>query len=122
LAVMAGELDVEAMLRRHTAKWFLNWQAYYELEPFGEMRADLRAALICKTLADLKRGKNQKPYDIENFLFDFAGERTKKKGQSVQEKLAVMTVIARAWNAAQTEGTANIAAAQNVARAHGVSL
>ena len=32
---MAGEEDPEAMLRRHTAKWFRGWEIYYELEPFG---------------------------------------------------------------------------------------
>ena len=113
---MAGEVNVDALLRRITIKDFREWQAYYELEPFGELRADYRSASICLTLANLKRGKNQKPYKLEDFLFKFDEEP--KRGQSIQEKLAVMTVIARAWNAAQAEGKVNVAAAEAVTKSN----
>lgn len=119
---MAGELNVDALLRRITAKQFREWQAYYALEPFDEQRGDYRSAQICQMLANIYRGANQKPFDnLDDFMLKFDAEP--KKGQSVQEKLNVMTVIARAWNQVITEGmAANAAAAQATAAAHGVTL
>lgn len=118
---MVGELDVNAMLRRMTFKQFFGWEVYYHLEPFGEMRADYRAASICQVLANIHRGKNQKAYKLTDFLLDFDKD-VQKSGQSVQEKLNVMTVIARAWALANAENNANAAAASAVAREHGVTL
>ena len=43
---MAGELDVEAMLRRLPAKQFRLWEMYDAIEPFGDYRADARSAQI----------------------------------------------------------------------------
>ena len=57
---MAGELNVEAMLRRLTAKQFRMWEIYSELEPFGELRADYRAASIVQMIYNVNRGEKQK--------------------------------------------------------------
>lgn len=42
--------------------------AYYQVEPFGEEREDLRAALICQTMANINRGKNTTPFKLDDFM------------------------------------------------------
>ncbi len=47
------------------------WEAFSRLEPFGEDRADFRAAMICCTMANAWRGKGDpafKPQDFMPFL------------------------------------------------------
>lgn len=117
---MAGVLDVGTILRR-PAKWFREWEIYYELEPFGEMPANYRAASICQLIANVNRGKNQKAYKLEDFVLKF-GMGEPKREQSVQEKLNVMTLIMRAYAEAQAEGHANAAIVNETAKEHGVTL
>ena len=47
------------------------WFAFMMVEPIGEERADMRAALIASTLANINRKKTRTPYQIKDFLFDF---------------------------------------------------
>jgi len=93
---MAGELDVEAMLRRHTAKWFRGWEMYYELEPFGELRADYRAASIVQMLYNINRGKGQKALPLKDFVLKF--EEEPKRKQSWQEQAAMLRLLAAAYS------------------------
>ena len=91
---MAGELNVEAMLRRLTAKQFRAWEIYSELEPFGELRADYRAASIVQMIYNVNRGEKQKALPLQEFLLKFEAESKKK--QSWQEQLAIMKLLAAA--------------------------
>ena len=91
---MAGELNVEAMLRRLTAKQFRAWEIYSELEPFGELRADYRAASIVQMIYNVNRGEKQKALPLQEFLLKF--ETEPKQKQSWQEQLAIMKLLAAA--------------------------
>lgn len=84
------------MLRRLTAKQFLEWEHYARLEPFGELRADYRAALIASVIANVNRGSKQKPYTLEDFLLKFAEEPVRK--QTVEDQLAVAKMIAMMYS------------------------
>ncbi len=42
--------------------------AFYELEPFGDARADLRAGIIASTLANVNRGKETKAFTPQDFM------------------------------------------------------
>lgn len=61
---------------------FLGWLEYYELEPWGEERADLRAASICKMIHDVnvRRGQRNKP------LGDFALDLSPREPIDVKSK------------------------------------
>lgn len=63
------------LLARVDSRELTEWMAYAELEPFGERRADVRAAEIAWVMANLWRGKNQKPYELEDFLLAAGPER-----------------------------------------------
>ena len=86
---------MEAMLRRHTAKWFRDWEMYYELEPFGEMRADFRAASIVQMIYNVNRGKDQKAKPLADFMLKF--EEEPKKTQTWQEQVVMLKLLAAAY-------------------------
>lgn len=93
---MAGELDVEAMLRRRTAKWFRDWEIYHELEPFGEIRADYRIATLVQMLYNVNRGPKQKALPLEDFLLKF--EAQEQKPRPKQDQFALMKLLAEAYS------------------------
>lgn len=57
-----------------TSAQFAEWLAYARVEPFGEERADLRMGIVASTIANVNRGKGQKPYKPQNFMPDFEPE------------------------------------------------
>lgn len=42
--------------------------AFYEIEPFGDGRADLRAGVVASTVANFSPGPRSKIYKPEDFL------------------------------------------------------
>lgn len=62
------------------------WQAYYNIEPFGEIRADLRAGTIASPLVNMwagKKGRKTKPSD---WIMDF-GELAKQDPEAMKAML-----------------------------------
>jgi len=60
------------MLDGAPASLLREWQAFYELEPFGEIRGDLRAANICLTIAQAMGGKKGGgKFKLQDFMLDF---------------------------------------------------
>lgn len=51
--------------------------AYYQLEPFGEERDDLRSGIIASTIANANRGKGQKPFKPSDFMPSVQEEKPK---------------------------------------------
>lgn len=93
MAVRLGIANVDAMARSLTAKQLLEWEAYEDLEPFGELRQDYRIASIVTMLANINRGKGKKAYTLEDFVVKF-GEQEKKK-QTWKEQANIMKLYAR---------------------------
>ncbi len=52
---------------------FMTWLALYQIEPWGELREDLRAARALALTANTSRDakKHPKPFTVDEFLFDF---------------------------------------------------
>jgi hypothetical protein len=69
------------------------WFAYYSIEPFGEERADLRAATMACTVANAAggRGKNKPPFTVKDFLLDFEP----KEPQTMEELKNIFRNMAR---------------------------
>jgi hypothetical protein len=95
---MAGELDVEAMLRRLTGKQFREWEMYNQIEPFGELRADYRTAVIEKMLYDVNGGAKQKALTVEDFLLQQKFEPPTKPEAPKQDQFALMKLLAAAYS------------------------
>jgi hypothetical protein len=49
---------------------FATWQAYYEIDPFGEDRADLRAGIVASVIANANRDPKRKPtpFTAQDFM------------------------------------------------------
>lgn len=50
LALQLGRADVDAMLESITSRQFAEWQAFFELEPFGSRWDDLRFGQLAAVL------------------------------------------------------------------------
>lgn len=90
---MAGEWDVGKIERGMSGKRFLEWEMYMQLEPFGELRADLRAASIVQVIANVNRGKKQKPYTLEECMLKF-GQEPQKSRQTPEQQMAMLRILA----------------------------
>lgn len=71
---------------------FTEWMAFYQLEPFGEERADLRSAIVATTVANAHRGKHQRPYRVEEFM-----PRFERYPKSPEEMLAYVEMLNAAF-------------------------
>jgi len=70
---------------------FLEWIAYSRIEPFGEERADWRAASVVAMLANINRDakKRRKPYPVSDFLLNFEPI----PAQSLNDQLAFVEML-----------------------------
>lgn len=79
------------MLAAMPARIYNEWLAYYEVEPFGEERADLRSAIIASTMANMWRGKKSRRFKIQQFMPNF--EKPKPlDGELLLQKLRAATL------------------------------
>lgn len=72
------------------------WMAFYQMDPWGGERADLQAAIIASTMANLWRQKG-KPFQVGDFMPTF-GE---KRRQTQEEMSIILMAAAKAAQAAK---------------------
>ena len=67
--------------------------AFYSIEPFGEKRADLRAAMIACTVANAAggRGKGKPAFTVGDFCLKFEP----KKQQSISDMKMILRSVSR---------------------------
>jgi len=70
------------------------WMAFYQIEPFGDRRQDIQAAIIAQTIANVHRRQGTPPYRLSDFMADF--DRQPKESQSVSDQMEVMRRLTRA--------------------------
>jgi hypothetical protein len=86
---------------------FALWMAFYQIEPWGEERADLRAMLIASEIANIapsvrrmfsKGGGEPRPYSPKDFraFFDFG---TRSEDERSRDGRATLTAYFRAAEA-----------------------
>jgi hypothetical protein len=61
-------MSVRELLARLDSHELSEWMAYYRLEPFGEVRADVRAGIVASTLANVHRKRSAPPFSPLDFL------------------------------------------------------
>jgi len=76
-----------------SAQEFAEWIAYAQVEPWGEQRADLRAALICKILADINTPKGKAAPKLEDFMLKFE----RKEAQTTDQMIGVAALISSTY-------------------------
>ena len=82
-------------MTRCNSREFAEWRAFFELEPWGEERADLRAGIIASTIANVNRSKG-KAFSPGDFMPEF--DKPVRKHQTPEEMAAVMNLFAKRQN------------------------
>ena len=77
------------MLSKMDSREISEWMAYYSMDPFGEVRADYRMAMLACLTANINRGNGQ-PFKVSDFMPEFGP----KKQQTVQEMKALLMGMA----------------------------
>ena len=86
-------------MARVDAREFAEWNAFYQLEPFGEERADWRMAQLCCLVVGALGGKASK-ISLSDFMWQDEPERAAAKPKkSSQEMAAIFASFAEAHNA-----------------------
>ncbi len=93
LALALG-LPVRELLARMGSDELTEWMAFYQLEPFGDFRADLRSAIVASTLANAHRSKEGKPFTPEDFM-PFVDKKNRSDQSKASEADAARLNIAR---------------------------
>ena len=83
-------MTVRELLARVDSRELSEWMAYYQLEPFGNVREDLQAGIVASTIANVNRGKNDKAFQPSDFM-----PFMEKPEQTVDDMKAVMDAIAK---------------------------
>ncbi|MFQ5625040.1 MAG: DUF4035 domain-containing protein [Methyloligellaceae bacterium] len=69
---------------------------YYSINPFGEERADARAALIACTIANIHRDPKGRAYRLDDFMLNFGGpEKRKQTPEEMQRILKLASAAAQ---------------------------
>lgn len=71
---------------------FVYWQAYASIEPFGDARGDLQAAIIASTIANRHRGPKEQAYKLADFLPNFTPRRRLTSPEAQKEFFRAMTL------------------------------
>jgi len=84
-------MTVRELLARISSRELTEWQAYYNIEPFGAVRADTHAAIIASTVANTARDvkRKPKPFTPAEFMPNFGRE----KPQSAQKLLRIAEML-----------------------------
>ena len=59
------------LLGRTTSAELAMWAAYYQIDPWDDMRADLRSGVVASTIANVNRRKGAKAFTPKDFMPDF---------------------------------------------------
>ncbi len=96
---------------------FIEWIAYSRIEPFGDERADWRAALVASVDAEVNRGrtKRKKPFQPKDFLLSFEGP----KRQTWQSQLQFVELLNSAFGGKDERGAVADAPGSEKGRAQG---
>ena len=89
-----AELDA-----RMGAREFMEWAEFYELDPWGDKRADLRESILCSLVANALRKKGSKRLAPKDFMPEFGKRR---RGMALtHEHVSEMMTTMRAFVAHQ---------------------
>lgn len=66
---------------------FVEWQAYYMMEPWDETRADWRAGMLAAVIANVNRDKKTPPRKPEEFMPGFEAAQPKTDWRVMRERL-----------------------------------
>jgi hypothetical protein len=86
-------MTVKELLERMDSRELTEWRAYYNIDPWGEERADLRQA---QTSAIMASAFDKKQWQVKDFMLS-STKRTHKTGkrQTTEEMKALLMSIGK---------------------------
>ena len=90
LALRFGRADWEQLLSELTHRQLLRWEAFFQIEPQGEEREDLRWAILYAMVNNRLRGSDEDPVKPAEMLFNFWGPRKRQRQSTADMKRALM--------------------------------
>lgn len=90
-------MTVRELLNRIDSRELSEWQAFFQLEPMPEQRADYRSGVVASVIANTNRAKKSKPFEPTDFTpdYDKAPKKTDQKAVEKKVKDVFGTMIAR---------------------------
>lgn len=73
---------MEALL---SAEEYEGWIEFWELEGFGDGRADLRAGIIAATVANCHRGRSARAFTAQDFMPQHKSKKAKTAAEEIQD-------------------------------------
>lgn len=67
---------------------FVEWMAFYETEPFGDVRGDIQSAIVAATVVNTNRKKGSKPIKASKFLPDWWKDDSKPEALLAKFRVA----------------------------------
>ena len=107
-------MTVRELLARVSSRELSEWMAYAKIEPFGEVRADLRAGIIASTVANTARDpkKRRRPFQPREFMPRF--ERQRQQTWEDQLRYVEMLNVAFGGRDLRPTGPASAAASERM--------
>lgn len=99
LALALGGCTVAELQQRMGSAEFAAWLAFYQVEPFGDLRDDMRMALVATLTANAHRNvkKKREPFELSDFMFEFwkrgegRGARAPAPSRDMMTKFMMLT-------------------------------
>ena len=88
-------MSVKQCQKEVTSKEFSRWAIYYQKEPFGEWRADLRSANIANILANAYSAKGHSSKIEDHMFFD----KKSSKAQTPEQMKNMLMVLKKSQEA-----------------------
>lgn len=95
LCLALGYPHPDYLLRMLTSRQITEWLAYYDLEPWGETRADLRAGIVASTLANCHRDPKQRPEAYRAVDFMPYRERPEQKMTAEERSAGIKQLLTK---------------------------
>ena len=94
MALALGIPKVDRLLQALSGIDLVEWMAYWELEPFGEERADYRMATLAALIANTNRDPDKcpEPFTTENFMPQFGPQDDKQEPPKIDKETALVAI------------------------------
>lgn len=103
LAALLGYADIDLMKRSMTYRMYLNWQKYWEEEPWGPWRDNFHAAMLAR---EVRRTVFKSGLELNRFMYTNPNKRVKEVQTTVMAALGAMATKVSAKEAQKRLKTA----------------
>lgn len=80
-------MSVKRAMREIDREEFRWWIAYHRLEPFGQVRDDLRAGVVASVVANTHRSRGTKTFQPGDFVLKFGKRRVRRDPLQMEREM-----------------------------------